>query len=312
MVENRKKYKLIQRYPNSPRLGEIAEYSNGYYMVYQTKPDRVFELSKNAVENNPKFWGEILETSLVFHIGKSLTEPHPGGKTPYYIYQDKESYCKKKGIKYFYCKKDCKKWADEQVEELGTLDYEILQIKNSFGNFYPLLKGEKLGRYELEHHKIYSIKRLSDGEVFTIGDTIIFEKFNSKSIIVSFKIYNNRIKVNTEGINFITGTYFLESIKKVKKPLFTTEDGVDIFEDKQKVFSVSECDFLLQNHQDFAWIKTRDKDRKYHHFSTKEAAEEYILYNKPINLSLNDLYKIKNEEGFFGDSLLQKINEIIK
>jgi hypothetical protein len=50
-------------------------------------------------------------------------------------------------------------------EEVVEKDYEILQMKNSHGNFYSLFRNEELSKHEIENHTIHSIKRLSDGEV---------------------------------------------------------------------------------------------------------------------------------------------------
>lgn len=75
-------------------------------------------MKKTLLINTDKFLNikieqPIDENSIVYHIGTSLTDSHPGGRYPYYIYGDKKSYCEKKNYKYFSSMKKCKEWADE-------------------------------------------------------------------------------------------------------------------------------------------------------------------------------------------------------
>jgi len=77
--------------------------------------------------------------------------------------------------------------------------------------------------------------------------------------------------------------------KVVEEPLFTTEDGVDIYE----------YDAIWVVSSNFNTIYTTAFSNKYGNsktaykivFSNKKAAEEYILWNKPC-LSLNDVASI--------------------
>lgn len=143
------------------------------------------------------------------------------------------------------------------------------------------LKGQNISSYS-----IHSVKRLSDGEVFTVGDN------TSSGVIVSFDI-------NSTIMNVVFGpnrhSICNSGFAKIKKePLFTTEDGVEIFEG-DTIFSVEHTYYKIddkiagiykgsnKNHPVEHWYNS-DK-----YFSTKEAAEEYILLNKPV-LSINDFY----------------------
>jgi len=79
--------------------------------------------------------------------------------------------------------------------------------------------------------------------------------------------------------------------KDYKVPLFTTEDGVDVFKG-DKVYYVETEDMESANYKVNEYtVKESGRftsDKSLHAFSTKEKAEEYILMNKPC-LSLNDL-----------------------
>ena len=83
-----------------------------------------------------------------------------------------------------------------------------------------------------DHIKIHSVQRFSDGKVFTVGDSIIHEGWLTGKVIKSIALDRKFLG----GIGLLTseGSTYAISIKDLfpveKKPLFTTEDGVEIFE----------------------------------------------------------------------------------
>lgn len=168
-------------------------------------------------------------------------------------------------------------------EEIVEEDYEILKLKlkknvNTIVE-YSQIKPDVLDSIIFQLYDIYQVKRLSDGEVFTVGDRV------TAGFIKKFWLQANNLIVTVN-----TGTHDLQiSLKnliKKEKPLFTTEDGVDIFEG-DKFYTVRTSDFkLLQPYTVYSDDVV--------HFSTKEAAEEYILMNKPC-LSINDVSSILQE-----------------
>lgn len=102
-------------------------------------------------------------------------------------------------------------------EEIIEKDYEILSFKHIYGNIYNKSYSKNKLQYALaldsleytENYliidntiNIYSIKRLSDGEIFTIGDKMYYSNhessFNIKGCpINSFTIENNKIYINS-------------------------------------------------------------------------------------------------------------------
>jgi len=183
-------------------------------------------------------------------------------------------------------------------EEVVEKDYEILSYigkstKNVLSAKLDPFVNNKLIEWEDKNLDIHSVKRVSDGEVFTIGDFVNGRTISSFSINwmkIGFKVHCD--DVGKGNIN--DGCFFeLQDLKTTKSPLFTTEDGVDIFE-SDKIYSIesslNEVDEKIAgiykhsntNHPVEHWYK----DDKY--FSTKEKAEEYILNNKPC-LSLKDI-----------------------
>jgi len=143
---------------------------------------------------------------------------------------------------------------------------------------------------------IYSVKRVSDGEIFTIGDSIKYyhtnDKYPKKIISISFgkdlKLY---FRSQDSLGNSETTINNLEHIKKPK--LFTTIDGKDIYEgDKWWFIHLYENPGLGNGKtwisQESTGIKLNLCNVAIKRFSTKEKAEEYVLMNKPC-LSINDV-----------------------
>lgn len=172
-------------------------------------------------------------------------------------------------------------------------DYEILSIidsnrqiyyskystiKDRFArniNTYPIIFDNNINVIK----EIHSVKRLSDGEIFTIGDILekgavidkfYFEDFGEGDELV---FWNNKAG----------GGNFIKNINKIKKPLFITEDGIEIFKE-------SDCWVVTpQHYRLFKWSRTNKTiidGEKY--FSTKKVAEDYIILNKPC-LSIKNI-----------------------
>jgi hypothetical protein len=206
-------------------------------------------------------------------------------------------------------------------EEVVEKDYEILSLieKGGFTGWYfdKENNGWTVDEPDRMYHKeipswckIYSVKRLSDGEVFTVGDNIWRKEWSTAAHPPI-----SAIKINHEGKIIIhtlhSVSYLPQIMKKVKKLLFTTEDGVDIFEG-DKYYRNSGWHF-----ESCGFIHTATKDTKFFMshkpFSTKEKAEEYILMNKPC-LSLNDVESVldKLRKYQYHHTTLNKLIELVK
>lgn len=193
-----------------------------------------------------------------------------------------------------------------QIALFRSIKYEITDISEynySDGYFEALLS--------CNGNKIHSIKRLSDGEIFTIGDNM-----GHNDILLEITLEDNKIKIWScdnsyscpiKGANY--GFNFLENIKKYKQPLFITEDGVDIFEGDKFYTLLSDLSDLKITEIN---ATVHSKFNKYLDFSTKEKAEEYILLNKPC-LSYKDIenLKIDRQKRLSPKSLLE-VKELVK
>ena len=152
-------------------------------------------------------------------------------------------------------------------------DYEILSFKSNEGNIVDLsyftCEEDFIGN---SIWKINSVKR-NDGEIFTIGDKTEF------GLISKIVINNNSLSFYFEQKSC---GYNLQTLIKWK-PLFKTEDGVDIFENNTSIYVLDKFTIRHIKHKDFNVISKHVK-----YFSSKEKAEEYILMNKPC-LSINEI-----------------------
>lgn len=246
-----KQYKLIKKYPGSPKLGELAQQSLNklYYEV-----DCLGDFTNTEIENYPEFWEEIKDKEWEILSFKRIKESGitTGSKGDVYNIKDSGRY---------------------SVDNSRGYNLEnMLYIPECVSS---------------GHFEIYSVKRLSDGEVFTIGD-----KINHNTIIetiTKFTIDNQMLgglEISTIDGNKDKGSLSTSILKKYKIPLFTTEDGVDIYMG-DRYYWVNIDEWYVDN---FKASEGSGKNEKNIPFSTKEKAEEYILMNKPC-LSLLNLFK---------------------
>ena len=136
---------------------------------------------------------------------------------------------------------------------------------------------------------IHSIKRLSDGEVLTVGDCVTSKtyKWDNNCFISKFEVIKDELYICVKQLNF-ESRYDLEQLtKQKKKVILTTKDKVELFENDKfyhvdPYFNIGEG--LISN--------KFEKLKGYKTFSTIEAAKEYVKYYRPM-YSLNDIKNIK-------------------
>lgn len=197
------------------------------------------------------------------------------------------------------------KVASEQPKK----EYEILECMGATGKKHPYQKNTCLGAdKEVLPCTIFSVRRISDNEVFSIGDEVISVYCGMPLKILSFNLSDNGGLIALLQIGVIELKYLQP---QPKKPLFTTEDGVEIFEGGEY--------FLIDEEK---WISLPKKAAGtfispisiFKTFSTKEKAEEYIFLNKPC-LSVNDLLEIEIHRFCFENGFVitkEKLIELAK
>jgi len=189
------------------------------------------------------------------------------------------------------------KWIIENSndwEEVIEKEYEILSFSNSKNLIWNRAKDDRFDAKwqmyrptEEESLKekgiiIHSIKRRSDGEVFSVGDKIDGNCGKNQEIVaidtdwIYYKFNNGK-----QGVY----TYWLKDIKKSECFLFITEDGVEIYDKNEKLFEVILSTYHLNENIPYtACNDVSDKLKDSYPslvFSTKEAAQKWIDENKP-------------------------------
>lgn len=179
-------------------------------------------------------------------------------------------------------------------------DYEILKVKGGInGIHYYLVVALDFNK----NWEIFSVKRLSDGEVFTIGDEIIAK---CDSFIIGNK-GGEPVKIEyikESGCSLFLSGYNINICTKLKPVLFITEDGVEIHEGI-KYSAVQKGTFDLLNNCIYPfpddWLA----------FSTKEAAHDYIILNKQC-LSLIDIIDKIHPYLAYPNAATKDLKELIK
>jgi hypothetical protein len=294
-----KKYRLIREYPGSPKLGYVIGNTEGTNMYFYnglqiTDPDKYSE-----------FWEEIIE----YPVGTKVIDTTP--QTMGCIYEKLRNGKWKIGNMDYFTIPDSSIGKGKRFElvETANKNYHILSFTDVLGK-YDILKlwpnglyGIRFGEYTLEDQlkklkepgtakTIHSIKSLSNGEVFQIGDSV---EYYGKYTTLESIYYNehNQLSFKVEGIGApLTGCFMVNHphFKKVKpKPLFTTEDGVDVFKGDSAI-ALDPINFKTFAETTYN-IGESLKYGKYKVFSTLEAAQEYIILNNPC-LSINDVAKV--------------------
>jgi hypothetical protein len=193
-------------------------------------------------------------------------------------------------------------------EELIEKDYKILSYvaKDNPNNITTKRRGAHLHE---EYWKINSVKRLSDGEVFTVGDRAKVYEYGSIKTITEI-VVNDTKSILTEGIwlRYDSGSSHMTHAIKVKNPIFLTHNGKDIFTE-DTVWYVNKENFYYDHIIAFPEVKFNSEIRAY--FLTEEEAKEYIERNKP-RLSIEDCFKILQKSFLYGNSFEKEIEKYIR
>jgi hypothetical protein len=162
-------------------------------------------------------------------------------------------------IQHDFFEKYCEFW-----EEVVERDYEILISK-------------------VTPYTIFSVKRLSDGEVFTVGDKFKANIGGEDVIrtIQRIEVEGDRITIGHQSGTLTNqkGIGIFHTIKKVKQPIFLTHNGIDIFEG-DTVWYVNKEN--LYHDYAIALARTSFNSNTHAYFLTREGAEEYIEKNKVL------------------------------
>ncbi len=211
-------------------------------------------------------------------------------------------------------------------EEVVEKDYEILSFRRNKDSKYEGTQFNltpnglynpnfKVSDLSLEHclnggFDIWKIKRLSDGEVFTVGDRAI-TKFSDYGIIVEFENKFNNIYITTKkGKN----RCMLKDLKPIKKPIFTTEDGVELIAgDRYYVPQVEGKLRRLTGSEIMFYVEPDMPEDETKRFAKKENAQAYIENNIEL-FSAKDIYELlkKYSRMMVDSSIYLELSKMVK
>jgi len=187
---------------------------------------------------------------------------------------------------------------------------------------FPSCWEEVKSYYEIRYDsstpvKILGVIRVNDKVVFTIGDRIEPSVFvRDRKYTTIDKIYfneHNQLSYSTEKGSLPKTFPFGQDTTHYKAPIFTTEDGVDMYEGD--TIHVPQIDYTGEvTTQILSYKVTNDiRVNGSKIFSTKDAAWEYILFHRKT-LSVKDVFEACKEYKPtypISISFLENINNLV-
>lgn len=206
-------------------------------------------------------------------------------------------------------------------EEIKDKEWKITKFKGSkdlFNKYIRVVVDENETGFKLNHYpafdsksyvfstmEIYEVKRISDNITFSVGDKI---KCLNSHIDIPEAI--TKIELNKEGTPCLFTNSFRNNgvniFKAVKvKKLFTTKDGVDIFNGDIYWFVIESDSKILQTWNPRSHVCDWSNSEEYQkmplghvQFSTKEAAQKYID-SKKVYFTTKDGCPITIGDSYF-------------
>jgi hypothetical protein len=262
------KFKLIKTYPGSPKLGTVVTDTNpnngamdSYFSLdWGISGKCAFKIGKDHnCESNPEFWEPVTQCCEKDTDFDGNCPIHRAEKIVIRTYIPKKEY----EIK------------DYEIVSLVTNTY--FGITDSAIDIKAFNEG-----FGAQKCSIHSIKRVSDGVIFTVGDLVNNLNNPNSWNIEKISIEKRGVRIDSR-IGGVCPSF--QNLQHAKKPLFTTSDGVKIFEG-DKYWYVPKSELTATSKMAHKGSGTKGINVVY--FATELAAKEYILKNKPC-LSLKDV-----------------------
>lgn len=199
----------------------------------------------------------------------------------------------------------------DDIKHLSEPEYEVISVSTNsiFGVSDSQIDIKAFNEGKQPNWKINSVKRLSDGAIFTVGDTVSNPKLRCNS---TFKITGFTLDCNKNHLLALgNGAIGIRKIEKVITPVFITEDGVKTFHGDE--FFVLFLDniikepehcvygaYIAQNGHSHTWLTP------FLNFSTREKANEFKdNFLNEIKFSILDVLKAKTNENSYYPNLIE-------
>jgi hypothetical protein len=187
------------------------------------------------------------------------------------------------------------KWTDEFVKEFANnLFVDVIADDKIISEFKKSKQQSVSNDWEIvsfgsyvnltnvpPNAQIKSVRRLGDNEIFTVGDSveILVGSFSKEGwryytgSITKFSVLDNSMFIECGNCS---GS--LEDAKKVKKPLFKTEDNKQIYEGDNVWTVRTNDDWGIHE-----WVNVTEDSCKqdWKYFAKAAAAKEYIIHKNP-------------------------------
>lgn len=173
---------------------------------------------------------------------------------------------------------------DFYIQVFGGFGTDNISIIENQPEYWEEIKEKKWKINSLEDGKIYSIKRLKDNQIFTIGEEI--EEGIISNIVVTEEDVHIRIAKRW--------LYLEHANKKIHKLLFITEDRKEIFDNyKGQLYIVNKNTLELKSGLvvDYDKFLATYNCKNFLYFYSFYEVKNYIIMNTPC-LSLKDITKI--------------------
>ena len=209
-------------------------------------------------------------------------------------------------------------------EEVKSEYPKIVEFFDTITRYYRKSNGKftvnlqyEYSEEELLNRKSILITKVqtSENDIWTVGDRVK-QPFNDKNGIINRFLICKNPREDIVGIldngdslgklfasvNCHLGDVEVSKLEKSLQPLFTTDDGIEIFEgdDLYYVRVTKPSSFSLDKYFEafkYVWEGTRCETDDYKWFSTKEAAEKYI-YNNEKKFSVKDIEDAVREANY--------------
>jgi hypothetical protein len=189
-------------------------------------------------------------------------------------------------------------------------EYEIVSMKcKTSGVLYHNKQQISHCLQRSNFYAIHSVRRLSDGEVFTLGDELEDTFMDNQEKIDAFlpNYKGNQLWLSIDKERGFGCALSVANKRPTPKPLFTTEDGVDIYEETVTLHGIN-TETWIPGRLHFSRIF---QDPEWKWFAIPYNRDRYILMNKPT-LSLNEVLGILQSEAWHSTDFVEKINQLAK
>jgi len=149
-------------------------------------------------------------------------------------------------------------------------------------------------------------------EIFTIGDKTTYGVIEQFEFLKLDKELFAKCK-DDDGHERYISIRFLEKVKP-RVPLFTSEDGVEVFKDDtfyRVAMLTADAPFKLITVPEATEHSYYSNNEHFLNFSTQNAAKQYILENKPIMVSYKEIENWMPKNTSFENDKMKEFKSLI-